>query len=180
MRPRGKLNEHKRLAHEGLNYSCNECDWSSKRKKSLYTHIAIKHIGLRINCNECDWSTTTSSKMKTHIQSKHLGIRHCCDQCGYLTTTKYLLDKHVKRIHQVSFCDVCEFKSSSKPEFIKHWTLDKLQCKQCDYIASRVDNMKMHMQAIHDQETYLCKVCPYKSSTPRYLSQHIKSKHPAQ
>ena len=40
--------------------------------------------------------------------------------------------------------------------------------------------MKIHIQAIHDQVTYPCKVCPYKSSTPRYLSLHVKSKHSAQ
>ena len=126
------------------------------------------------------WSTIRSNSLKTHIEDKHLEIRHFCDQCNFVATTKKGLEKHVNNMHQVSFCNVCECRSSSKPEFIKHQILHKLQCKQCDYVASRLDNMEIHVQAIHDQLTYPCKVCPYKSSTPRYLSLHVKSKHHAQ
>ena len=177
---RGTLKEHIRTVHKRLNYSCSACDWSSKRKSNLNKHIRNEHIGHRIKCNECDWSTTRSNSLKTHMEDKHLGIRHFCDQCNFVATTKKGLEKHVNNMHQVSFCNVCECRSSSKPEFIKHQILHKLQCKQCDYVASRLDNMKIHVQAIHDQLTYPCKVCPYKSSTPRYLSMHVKSKHHAQ
>ena len=143
--------------HMEKDLKCDLCEYKTAFRAELNKHIRRVHEGLEYSCGACDWSSKWKQALKKHILIKHIGHRIQCND-----TTKKGLDKHVKRIHQVSFCNVCDFKSSSKPEFIKHQNLHKLQCKQCDYVASRAGNMKIHIQAIHDQVTYPCKVCPYK------------------
>ena len=139
------------------------------------------HEGIRYSCDECDWMTQRAEKLKIHKEDKHLGLKHFCGQCGVLYNTKKSLDRHIKDLHhsRISFCNDCDFQSSMKREFIRHRILHKKQCQQCDYTATHEKNMKIHIQAIHEKSTYPCEICPYKSSTPRSLSNHQKSKHPA-
>ena len=119
------------------------------------------HEGIRYSCDECDWSTIRSDRLKVHIENKHLGIRHFCSQCGFLASTKKYLDRHMKNIHlsRMSFCNHCDFQSSMKKEFMRHKILHKKQCQQCDYTATQERNMKIHIQAIHVKIIYPCKLC---------------------
>ena len=127
-------------------------------------------------CQICSYKTSSNASLKEHTQSMHEGIRYGCEKCDWTTPRSEKLRLHLAKRQ---FCSQCDFQSCMKKEMLGHQILHKKQCQQCDYIATQVKNMKIHIQAIHEQITYSCQVCSYKSSTTRYLALHMKSKHPA-
>ena len=53
----------------------------------------------------------------------------------------------------------------------------KYECRQCDYKATQVINLKRHQEAVHDGIKYDCQQCQQKFSQKGHLSVHMKSKH---
>ena len=50
-------------------------------------------------------------------------------------------------------------------------------CEHCEYIASRGDNLKKHIEAKHLGVTYACDLCPYQATQKQNLKRHYKLKH---
>ena len=55
-----------------------------------------------------------------------------------------------------------------------------LSCGQCDYVATRSDNLKMHIKNKHDLVRYPCDLCDYKSTRESDLRRHKKTVHKLQ
>ena len=43
------MKRHHKSFHQGINYSCEQCDYKSKRKDKLTEHIKSKHEGVRLS-----------------------------------------------------------------------------------------------------------------------------------
>ena len=53
----------------------------------------------------------------------------------------------------------------------------KYACNQCDFQATRQDNLTTHIQSIHEGIKYACNQCNYQASTQSNLTAHTKRKH---
>ena len=58
------------------------------RKSNLKGHIKTQHEGLCFSCDQCDPKTPYPAKLKIHIKLKHKGIHHKCDQCNFKALKK--------------------------------------------------------------------------------------------
>jgi uncharacterized Zn-finger protein len=52
-------------------------------------------------------------------------------------------------------------------------------CEHCEYIATRGDHLKKHVEAKHLGVTYACDLCPYQATQKQNLKRHYKLKHPS-
>ena len=54
---------------------------------------------------------------------------------------------------------------------------NKYQCEECNYKATRLFNLRQHIEGIHDGVKYPCKHCNYTATRVSHLQRHIKSIH---
>ena len=66
---------HKRSVHEGVKFSCDQCNYKAKWKSSLRKHIKSIHEGVKFPCNQCEYKATKNDTLLTHIRSVHLGVK---------------------------------------------------------------------------------------------------------
>ena len=91
--------------HGNVTFSCDQCEYTSKWKRNLTTHIASNHGSVErpYPCDHCDFKATTSSGLKSHTSSVHDGVRFNCDICEFITTRVTYLRSHMNSVHNISF-----------------------------------------------------------------------------
>ena len=52
-------------------FKCEECDAVFKTKSGLLGHTKSKHEGIVYSCNQCNYKATQQGHLKAHKQSKH-------------------------------------------------------------------------------------------------------------
>ena len=52
-------------------FSCTKCEFTSKHRSNLLSHIRYKHEGVRYGCKECSYQATTTSHLKRHVMKGH-------------------------------------------------------------------------------------------------------------
>ena len=53
----------------------------------------------------------------------------------------------------------------------------RYSCNQCEYSATRENNLKKHMHSMHEGVRYHCYQCELSASRPEYLEKHIQNNH---
>ena len=92
---------HKQVKHEGKKpFSCDECDYKTKSRRGMYTHIQSVHKGVFFNCNICSHKAKSPHGLVIHKSALHEGIRFECDQCSYSGSQKGSLKLHKKSQHR--------------------------------------------------------------------------------
>ena len=66
---------------------CGECGAGYRWKKDLVRHIRNRHEGVRYSCNQCEYQATTQKTLKAHKEAVHEGVKYLCNQCEYQATT---------------------------------------------------------------------------------------------
>jgi len=72
--------------------------------------------------------------------------------------------------------DLDPLQSEPKPKRIKK-SQDGYQCSQCDYVATRASNLKIHIEYKHEGVRYPCPQCEFAGTTASNLKNHIERKH---
>ena len=52
--------------HDGVKYSCNQCDSKFSRQDNLKIHKMSVHEGVKYSCNQCDYKGSHKSHLKKH------------------------------------------------------------------------------------------------------------------
>jgi len=52
-------------------YSCTQCEFTTKQRYNLKSHIAYKHEGIRYECSYCQYKATTTSHLRRHVTKQH-------------------------------------------------------------------------------------------------------------
>ena len=101
--------------HDGVRYSCEQCEYVATTVSSLKQHKDAKHEGVRYSCDQCEYVATQVSHLKQHKDAKHEGVRYSCDQCEYVSTRVSHLTKHKDAKHEgVRYpCDQCEYAATA-------------------------------------------------------------------
>ena len=96
-----QLTEHIRVAHEGLKFECNYCEFQGSSKKTIKIHTEAKHEGIKYKCDFCDTKLSIKSNLRLHILSVHKGVTYNCNYCDYktLANNKRGLRNHIERKH---------------------------------------------------------------------------------
>ena len=63
---RSTMLKHYRSKHEGVKYSCNQCDYQATQQDNLQSHISAKHSDTVLKCEDCDYQTKWRSNFQTH------------------------------------------------------------------------------------------------------------------
>ena len=66
---------HNESTHEGVKYSCNQCDKQFTQRNNLTVHIQTIHEGVTHDCNQCDYQARGQSNLLNHIKKMHLQIK---------------------------------------------------------------------------------------------------------
>ena len=61
--------------------------------------IKSEHADRKYYCDQCDFKSAHKSSLFNHVKSKHNGVKYPCDQCDYQATEKGRLNIHKKSIH---------------------------------------------------------------------------------
>ena len=57
-------------------YECQDCAGVYKSISGLFAHTKIKHEGVKYSCNQCEYKATTNGNLKMNQQSKHDNFRY--------------------------------------------------------------------------------------------------------
>jgi phage host-nuclease inhibitor protein Gam len=81
-----------------LVYSCQQCEYVSKRLADLKRHVKDVHDKIRdLKCHICDYKSSQSSNLKQHIKTVHSKIKDLeCHICDYKTADSSNLRTHIK------------------------------------------------------------------------------------
>ena len=63
-------------------FSCNMCTKEYTNRGTLWQHKTSAHEGVRYSCDQCNSrSFTMADKLRRHKARAHEGVRYPCDQC---------------------------------------------------------------------------------------------------
>ena len=52
-------------------YSCTQCEFTTKTRYNLKSHIGYRYQGIRYGCKQCHYQATTTSHLKRHVTTVH-------------------------------------------------------------------------------------------------------------
>eukprot|EP00088_Acartia_fossae_P023320 TRINITY_DN2436_c0_g1_i10.p1 TRINITY_DN2436_c0_g1~~TRINITY_DN2436_c0_g1_i10.p1 ORF type:complete len:616 (-),score=97.87 TRINITY_DN2436_c0_g1_i10:160-2007(-) len=183
---RGHVNTHKGP------FCCDICGAFLASKASLRNHMEGKHGARKFHCELCSFSSTRKFGLTQHM-SIHNGKIFLCDQCDFSTVHKANFTKHMQRKHSKEPrketprdqfpCDLCNSKYSTKLGLSRHkkshTAPESIACTEdgCEYVTSRPDNLKHHVEKVHRGIRWPCKQCDYVGGYKSDLNRHIKVTH---
>lgn len=183
----------------GKGHKCDQCLYSTSRKRSLLRHQLSKHtpVDFRtyLQCDQCDAKYLKMRNLHLHKLYKHtpsdlLKWLHC-DKCTYKTMHHSYLRLHHEFKHSIGKkigCDHCSFTTHAKRYLGRHHcslhstNLSKTHyCTLCNFKTTSKRNLKFHMVSkYHKREKDMkCEKCTFETYTEKGLAQHIKYKHAA-
>jgi len=93
------LQDHMQSVHENQTFSCDNCVYTSKNKRSLVKH-SRKCSGRSFSCIMCQDTFVTEKLHRVHMRKVHGQFESFkCDNCDYVTIKKGNLVKHQVSIH---------------------------------------------------------------------------------
>ena len=96
-------------------FRCDICQQLFVFAWLLKRHIKTVHEGLRYSCDQCEFKATQQGTVNGHIQSIHKGIRYACDKCEYMSTREGNLNLHKKTkhgLHSLVSCNQCSYQTT--------------------------------------------------------------------
>ena len=122
-------------------FNCNECNRSYFNRRSVWLHRKNAHGGTQYSCDECDFVTEKAMNLKVHVRTKHdisykirfenYSTKSCAspkdtglkDQNTNTTIEENETDEptHTHKIRKKKYkCNKCDFKSEIQSDLIKH------------------------------------------------------------
>ena len=109
-------------------------------------------------------------KIKRNIQTTNAVIKYC--QCNYKTDKRDYVRSRTRGKHPKSKNKCIERNfTNAFPSKIKQ------QPMQCERTERTAEDMKRHVQRVHEGILYPCDQCCHVSKTKGYLGFHVKSQH---
>ena len=61
--------------HEGVKFTCDQCDYKAPSKSSLLVHFKSMHEGVKFLCSQCDYQAKWKNMLLRHVKAKHNGVK---------------------------------------------------------------------------------------------------------
>ena len=186
-----KMHQHKRSKHEGLLYTCDECEYKSEYKPNLDQHKRYVHSAKLINCTQCEYLSSTKRAMTRHIQNVHFEKTFQCEQCNFRAGSLPQLNNHKRKSHtcvQENFVqETVEFSEKCFVVSCQNRTSDcedkshlKIICNICGNDFESRKGCKLHISQTHMSDNvkkYNCEQCDERFSRLETLKLHKQGKH---
>ena len=186
---------HNEVIHNGKVFECDQCNYKSYRQSVLTSHKTSKHSSSKHACQLCKKTFHQEAILIRHVQSVHEGVCYFCDECdrsfsllGSLNTHKTTIHekgshnklKQKTKLHKILFCGQCNFETSEKIVLKKHEIkvhTNSLKCDMCDAKFIKKEKLEAHTKNKHDDVTYNCDTCTFRTKFRRELKQHKELNH---
>ncbi len=169
---------------------CKSCFKSYNGEAQLRAHEKGCQTDRKtFSCDQCNFSTKYKKYLKTHIFKKHERTddkRFECDVCGKFYTSEFWMHRHKMRVHEDERrypCDKCHENFKSKQslenhllrEHSKYGRLFKCElCASAFYTKRRLDT---HTKRTHGEKIFQCYLCKHTTNYPYHLDEHIRFVH---
>ena len=117
-----KLNRHETEAHTP-SFVCSECGQGLPTESQLNEHLRRVHEGVRFSCPNCDFTADRMSTITCHVRRFHSdgSAKFKCDQCYRTFAEKSYLGVHKRRIHEKPHvCTHCDYKAGRPIQMKTH------------------------------------------------------------
>lgn len=155
-------------------FSCDTCNFSTKRKKNLERHLICVHIksNKKFSCyfENCDRQYTTQTALNLHQVRDHDKISpYKCEKCNQKFSCESLF-----RIHSLRLS--CRPRKNNS---VKTTIEKSLSCLHCKFKTAHQFSLKQHVELIHlkIRKYFKCSHCEKEFSNRTALSQHIFNFH---
>ena len=71
MRKQSSINSHKRALHEGIKFSCGQCQHEATTVGSLDQHKRLVHEVIKYPCRQCQYQATSKGDLTKHERAVH-------------------------------------------------------------------------------------------------------------
>ena len=113
---------HQKSVHQGLKYSCDQCDKILTSHEKLKNHQKSVHFGQKLDCDLCEKQFNLASALSKHKRVVHRKVKYDCDQCNKTFNNQIGRTAHKKKVHQgINFeCKDCGKEYSSGSNLSRH------------------------------------------------------------
>ncbi|XP_075038498.1 zinc finger protein 644 isoform X2 [Mixophyes fleayi] len=175
-------NNHFRHLNVPRPYACRECGRTFRDRNSLLKHMIIhqerrqklmeeirelKELqdegrSARLQCPQCVFGTNCPKTFVQHAKTHEKDKRYyCCEECNFMAVTENELECHKGIAHgAVVKCSVLTSDLSQRK-------YQKKSLKTSFFLSSK------------KPATFICKMCPFTTSTRNILRKHIEYVHPS-
>jgi len=139
-------------------FSCEKCDFVSKRKGALTRHYNEVHAKKTVfQCSQCSYSSSRKGNLDGHIKNVHRkSKKFICLLCSTIFQDKLGLEKHLMSSHSNG---------------------NRFKCLFCDFATSQKNALNQHIKISHDVQTFTCDHCKLSYRRKDSLSKHIREHH---
>uniref|UniRef100_A0A8C6K0A2 Uncharacterized protein n=1 Tax=Melopsittacus undulatus TaxID=13146 RepID=A0A8C6K0A2_MELUD len=176
-------NSHFRHLNVPRPYACRECGRTFRDRNSLLKHMII-HQERRQKLME-------EIRELKELQDEGRSARLQCPQCVFGTNCPKTFVQHAKtheKDKRYYCCEECNFMAVTENELECHRGIAHGAVVKCSIIGSDMSQRKTQKKAsLKDpylgsskkSSTYICKMCPFSTSTRSILKKHMEYLHPA-
>ena len=162
-------------------YACLLCDYASKLKRNLVTHMR-KHTGEKpFRCSLCDYCCKQKTQLANHMKA-HKNKRNKMVSLWsgiYNTTNTSSSDRDTPNSVEETFhCKHCKYSSKRKEDFLAHTCYAGkrvFECTICDYVSKQKSNLDTHMRTHTGAKPFRCNQCSYSAKQHTQLKNHLKT-----
>ncbi len=159
---KAKMKAHKQVYHRAIDFSCPQCDFRTKHKKYMKTHIFRMHErkeAKSVKCDVCGKLYASESGMHGHKMRVHENERRFpCDKCDQSFKSNQVLEKHLLRQHL----------SKDGPQF---------KCDVCSKAFYNQYDVNSHLKVIHGERLFKCDFCSHATKFKVHLEGHVRFVH---
>lgn len=168
---------------------CDFCNFKTKVKEKLNTHMAIHKKYSDEICEFCGMTFKRSSDLTNHVTLVHeKKVSVDCEICGKNFKSMYALRKHKKETHNKGpklFNFVCHCgKKFEKKHSLKYHQISHdpngvaYKCQFCERGFKYSSGFVYHMRSAHTNEKpYVCPCCELRFFDYPNANKHIKGAH---
>ena len=133
---------------------CEKCDYKTSKDERMREHILVRHSERKHKCAECDYQHHFANRVRSHFKQVHMGIPRKNEKC--------------KSTQCLNFgTAVCL------------WLEDHglFQCEQCNFTAKRQDQLKIHVDSVHEGILFSFKQSEFSAKSKHTMNTHNQSVH---
>ena len=167
--------DHVNAEHRGVVYECTECDYKTKRQKSLNNHRRAIHQILGMKCPLCVFKSVIHPRMVAHMKEKHPEAEIPEKFDAEIKSSKEYIKRNPetprgpRRTGEYSG----HYSIKRDPETKKN----SYCCNHCDSTHKTHNNMVAHLKCIHFRSLNKCSSCSYSTYNVKTFYTHLTTVH---
>ena len=163
-------------------YSCQYCDYISRRRLDVDRHVnSVHEMTHWYQCTDCMYASLSRPELSTHMIKNHkkylnaISLKSCLikdkkvvEHLKFMRDKKSQMNKSNSKQQKFIPIDKDNFKPRVNPK----------NCPYCSYVSKIKFHTDVHVNRMHEMTTWFkCNLCDYASLSPRAFIHHMKNQH---